>query len=104
MIRTEEGVRTFRWVFYIGSIQLLAFFVVPALLFPARLLLPIEVFLALTLGLIPGLFLWVVNLAGILLDRDRRPLYYAAAAVLGLWFVWAAISWAEIEHMDYLLH
>lgn len=104
MIQNEKNIKTFRWVFYISSLQLLAFFLGPAFLFPARFVLPIEAFVALTVGLIPGLYFLIVNLVGIVLDRNRRPLHLTAAAVIGLWLVWAAISWAEIEHMDYLLH
>lgn len=101
---SEDAITAFRCAFYISLVQLLAFFLVPALVYPARILPHIEVMAALTLGLIPGLYFLIVNLVGIFADRARRPLHIFLSAAIGTWFTWAAISWATIERMDYLLH
>ena len=94
MKRDQDTITTFRCVFYISLIQIAAFFLVPAIVYPARILLHIEALAALTLGLIPGLYFLIVNLVGIFVDRIRRPLHLTLSAVIGLWFMWAAISWA----------
>ncbi len=100
----KSTIRTFRCVFYISAIQLATFFLVPAFVYPPGIRLHVEVMAALTFGLIPGLYFLIVNLTGIFIDRARRRLHVSLAAAVGLWFAWAAVSWAEIEHMHYLLH
>jgi len=96
-------IKTFRWFFYISLLQLLAFFIVPAFLFPFKYLLHIELISALTLGLVVGLFFLLVNVSGFFIDKSRRPLYLVMIIFVGLWFLWAIISWSYIEHMDYIL-
>lgn len=100
---TENRLRIFRWFFYISVLQLLAFFVGPVVIFPGRLLLHVELISAITLGLIVGLFLLLVNVCGYVLDRARRLLHVVMMIFVGLWFTWAAITWLYIEHMDYIL-
>ena len=102
-VTTENRIKTFRWLFYISLLQLLAFFIVPALIFPNRLVLHIEIVSALTLGLAVGLFFLLVNVCGFYIDKSRRPLHLAMIIFVGLWFLWATISWLYIERMDYLL-
>lgn len=101
--KDANRIRTFRWVFYISLFQFVSFYLGPAFLFPAEYLFHIEMIVALTFGLVPVLYFLIVNLAGIFLDRSRRPLHVTLTTFLALWFLWAGISWAEIEQMDYLL-
>jgi hypothetical protein len=103
VVATETRIKTFRWVFYISSIQLLAFFVVPAFIFPGKYVLHIELISALTLGLVVALFFLLVNVCGLYVDKGRRKLHIAMIIFVGLWFLWAIISWSYIEHMDYIL-
>ncbi len=101
---TEENkIKTFRWFFYISLVQLITFFLVPALVFPSGFILHIEIISALTLGLVVALFFLLVNLCGFCIDKSRRLLYVSMLIIIGLWFLWAAISWLYIERMDYLL-
>jgi hypothetical protein len=99
---TTARARICRWVFYFSLAQVLLFFAVPALQFPARYLFHIEALAALTLGLIPALYLFLASLCGLFMDRAARALYLSALVVTGLWFVWAGVSWTYIEYMDYL--
>jgi len=99
----ENTIKTYRWFFYISLAQLLAYFIVPAIMFPARIILYVEIISALTLGLVVGLFFLLVNVGGLYIDKARRPLYVSMLIVVGLWLLWAGISWTYIEHMDYLL-
>ena len=96
-------VKTFRWLFYISSLQLLVFFIVPVLIYPAELLFHMEILAALTVGVIFGLFFLFVNIYGLFVDRSRKPLYIIMTILMGCWIVWVVISWLYIEHMDYLL-
>jgi hypothetical protein len=96
-------IKTYRLFFYISLFQLLAFFIVPALIFPSRFVLHIEIISALTLGLALALFFLLVNVCGLFIDRIRRWLYIAMIAFMGLWFIWAAVTWSYIERMDYIL-
>ena len=100
---TDDRIITFRWFFYISSLQLLAFFIVPALIFPAKHVLHIEIILGLSLGLVVGLFFLLVNICGFYIDKNRRPIYFALIILVIVWFLWAIISWSYIEHMDYIL-
>lgn len=99
----ENHIKIFRWFFYISLIQLLAFFIVPIFLFPTGYVLHINIISALTLGLVVALFFLLVNVCGLYIDKSRRLLYIALLIFIGLWFLWAAISWLYIEHMDYIL-
>jgi len=103
VVTSENKIKTYRWFFYISLLQLLAFFIVPALVFPIRLVFHIEIISALTLGLVPALFFLLVNVCGLYIDKSRRSLYVSMLIIIGLWFLWAVISWSFIEHMDYLL-
>jgi hypothetical protein len=102
-VKNENKIKTFRWFFYISLLQSMAYFVVPIFIFPPGYILHIEIISALTLGLVVGLFFLLVNIYGLFLDIGRRPLYVSMLVVIGLWFLWATISWTYIEHMDYLL-
>jgi hypothetical protein len=104
VLARENRIKTCRWLFYISLLQLLVFFLVPAFIYPARLLLYLEIMAALTLGLIIGLYFLGVNIYGFFVDRSRRALYTAFIVLIGLWMAWAVISWLFIERMDYLLH
>jgi hypothetical protein len=103
VVTSENKIKTYRWFFYISLLQLLAFFVVPALVFPIGLVLHIEIISALTLGLVVALFFLLVNVCGLYIDKSRRSLYVSMLIIIGLWFLWAVISWSFIERMDYLL-
>ena len=100
----ENKVKTYRWLFYFSLLQLIVFFIIPIFIYPAKYLLYLEVLAALTLGPIFGLFFMAVNIYGLFIDRRRRWLYIAIIIVISLWMLWVGISWAYIEHMDYLLH
>jgi len=103
LLVNENKIKTFRWFFYISLLQLLAFFVVPAFVFPNRLVLHIEIISALTLGLVVGLFFLLVNVCGFYIDKSRRLVYVSMLIIIGLWFLWAVITWSYIEYMDYIL-
>ncbi|MFH1373539.1 MAG: hypothetical protein ABII79_07085 [bacterium] len=103
VVASENRIKTYRWFFYISLLQLLAFFIVPAFVFPIGLVLHIEIISALTLGLVVALFFLLVNVCGLYIDKSRRPLYVTMLIIIGLWFLWAVISWSYIERMDYLL-
>ena len=103
ILANANRIKTFRWLFYISSLQLLAYFIVPMKIFPGKYIYYIEIISALTLGLIVGLFYLLVNIAGFFIDKRRRRLYLILIIFVILWFLWAAISWSYIEHMDYIL-
>lgn len=96
-------IKTIRWLFYISSLQLLVFFTVPVLIYPAQFLLYMEILAALTVGVIFGLFFLFVNIYGMFVDRSRKRLYIIMTILMGCWIVWAVVSWLYIEYMDYLL-
>ena len=104
LVAIENRVKTFRWFFYISSLQVFLFFAIPALIFPNKRVLQIEAISALTLGLVVALFFLLVNVCGLLIDKTRRSLYVVMIVLVGLWLLWAVISWSYIEYMDYLLH
>jgi len=97
------GVRALRWCFYLSVAEVLAFFTVPALVFPVRYVMSIEIISALTLGLPLAVFFGSVSVCGLFLDRNRRLLYAASLSVAALWLIWAAVSWSYIDRMAYLL-
>ena len=102
LVAIENKVKTFRWFFYISSLQVFLFFAIPALIFPNKYVLHIEAISALTLGLVVALFFLLVNVYGLLIDEMRRSLYIVMIVFVGVWFLWAIISWSYIEYMDYL--
>jgi len=99
----ENRIKIFRWYFYIALSQLVLYFLVPAILFPNRVVLDIEIISALTIGLFVGIYFVLVDILGLVLDKSRRTLYISMLAVIATWFIWAVVSWAFIERMDYLL-
>ena len=104
----ESRVKTLRWLFYICLVQLMAFFIVPTFSMirsgtPIELLPYIQILAALTVGLIFALFILVVSVCGVIIDRQRRTLYVATTVLMSAWILWAIISWSYIEYMDYLL-
>ena len=99
----EYKIKTFRWLFYISLLQLLVFFTVPILIYPAEFLLHMEILAALTVGVIFGLFFLFVNIYGLFVDKSRKLLYIIMVILMGGWITWSVISWLWIEHMDYLL-
>ncbi|UCE24664.1 MAG: hypothetical protein JSU74_01020 [Candidatus Zixiibacteriota bacterium] len=103
VVTGENRIRIFRWFFYIGLTQQLMYYIVPAFVFPKRLLIDIEIVSALTLGLLVSVFFMLVNIAGLFLDKSRRVLYGLILAVLTTYLIWVIVSWAYIERMDYLL-
>ncbi|MGD8456462.1 MAG: hypothetical protein PVF83_08765 [Anaerolineales bacterium] len=82
--------------------QLLLCLLVPLFLFPIQVLLPIEAFIALTIGLLFVLYFLGVNIYGIFIDKARRTIYIVITALMGLWIAWAVITWLFIDHMHYL--
>ena len=99
----ENKIAVFRWYFYIALTQFLLYFIVPAIIFPNKVVMDVETISALTLGLVVGLFFLVVNIIGLFVDKARRRIYVSLISILGLYFVWAVVSWADIERMEYLL-
>jgi len=101
--RVSNRTTTFRLFFYIALLQFLLYFIVPLVVFPSKIAIDIEVISALTLGLVVGLFFLIVNLCGLYFDKVRRRLYISMLILVGLYLLWAVVSWTYIEHMDYLL-
>lgn len=98
----ENRIKTVRWLFYMSLFQLVACFAFPAIMFPAKVLLPIELLNALTVGMLFGFYFLGVNIYGLVLDRKRRALYTAMIVFVALWAIWVAVTWRYIEHMRYL--
>ena len=99
----EYKIKTFRWLFYFSCFQIVVFFAVPAIIYPAFIIVSMEIMAALTVGVLFALFSLIVNLCGLLIDTNRKPLYITMSVIMGGWILWATITWAYIEHMDYLL-
>ena len=78
-------------------------FLVPSLMVPLRLLPYLEILAALTVGVLFALYFLGVNIYGFFVDKQRKRLYVALIVLLSSWILWAVISWAYIERMDYLL-
>jgi len=102
MAINENKIKTFRWLFYISLLQLLACFIFPVILFPIQVLLYIEIFIALTAGLLIGLYFLGVNICGIFVDKRRRSIYIVMSLFISMWTIWTIITWLYIEHMYYL--
>ena len=98
----ENKIKTFRWLFYISLFQLLACFLFPIILFPIQALFNIEILIALTGGLLIGIYFLGVNIYGTIIDKRRRPVYVVIIAFVCMWTIWSIITWLYIEHMDYL--
>lgn len=99
----ENKVKTYRWLFYLGLIQLLTFLAIPVLIFPSEFIVDLGLLAALTVGIIFVLFFLAINVYGLFIDKSRKPLYIIMTILMGCWIVWAAVSWLYIEYMDYLL-
>ena len=102
MIKIENRIKTFRWLFYLSIFQLLVCFIVPIIIFPIHVVFPIEMFIALTVGLLFGLYLLGVSIYGVFIDKSRLPLYIGIIVFVCLWTLWTIITWRYIEHMRYL--
>jgi hypothetical protein len=98
----ENRIKTVRWFFYISLFQLLACFAFPMIILPMRILLPIELFNALTVGMLFGLYFLGVNIYGFIVDERRRSLYMTIIVFICMWTIWTVITWRYIEHMRYL--
>lgn len=99
----KKWIKIFRWYFYIASLQLLLYFVVPAVIFPGKVVIDIETISALTLGIFVCAFFLMVNIVGFFLDKSRRILYGFLLSILTVYFIWVIVTWSFIERMDYLL-
>jgi hypothetical protein len=102
IVINENKINTFRWFFYISLFQLLVCFIFPIILFPIQVLLYIEILIALTVGLLFGLYFLGVNIYGIFIDKSRLSLYLGIIIFISVWTIWTIITWLYIEHMDYL--
>ena len=100
---TTERIHTFRWLFYLSLFPILILFSVPSLMVPLRLLPYLEILAALTVGVLFALYFLGVNICGLFVDKQRQRLYMGLSVLMSAWVLWAAISWAYIEHMGYLL-
>jgi hypothetical protein len=100
----EYRIKTSRWLFYFSCFQIAALFVIPALLYPARILFSMQLMAALTVGVLFAIFSLIVNIYGLFIDKKRKALYIIFAFTMAGWIIWAVVSWTYIEHMDYLLH
>jgi hypothetical protein len=76
---------------------------VPLLMVPLRILPYLELLAALTVGVLFALYFLGVNIYGFFVDKQRKRLYLGMIVLMSSWILWAVISWAYIEHMDYLL-
>ena len=79
------------------------YFMVPVLIFPGRIIKGVEVISALTFGSLVGLFFFLVSAIGLFLDRGRRVLYIVSLSIIALYLSGVLLSWAYIEHLDFLL-
>jgi len=100
--KCEYRTKTCRWLFYLSLFPLLMCFIVPAILFPGPSLFTIEVLIAMTIGLLFGLYLMGVSIYGIFVDKSRLRLYMSIVVLVSLWTLWSVISWSHIEKMRYL--
>ena len=102
VLSIDYKIKTYRWLFSMSLFQLLVCFILPVFLFPFQVLLSIELLIALTVGLLFGLFFWGVNIYGYFVDKRRRTLYATLTIFICLWIVWAMVTWHFIPHMHYL--
>jgi hypothetical protein len=99
----ENKIKTCRWLFYLGLLQLLTFLAIPVFIFPFKIIIDLELLASLTVGIIFALFFLAINIYGLFVDKSRKPLYIIMAVLMACWIVWAIVSWSHIEYMDYLL-
>lgn len=98
----DYRIKTFRWLFYMSLFQLLACLTIPIVLMPIHALLVVEILIALTIGLLFGLYLMGVCIYGIFVDKRRFRLYVVIVFFVSVWAIWSIITWLYIEHMSYL--
>lgn len=98
----ENKIKTFRWLFYMSLFQLLVCLTIPIILMPIHALLIIEILIALTIGLLFGLYFMGVCIYGIFVDKSRLRLYVVIVSFVSVWTIWSVITWLFIEHMRYL--
>ena len=101
---TKENIKIFRWLFYLSLFPILILLLVPMLMVPLRFLPYLEVLAVLTVGVLFAAYFLSVNIIGFFIDKQRKRLYMLMIVLMSSWILWAVISWAYIEHMDYLLH
>jgi hypothetical protein len=99
----SERIRIYRWFFYLSSLQVFMYFLVPALQLPSRMVFHIELISALTLGNVVVMFFLLVNVGGIIIDRERRSLYTGLLVFVCLWLGLVALTWARLERWEFLL-
>ena len=101
--QSEDRVKVYRWYYFVALAQLLLYFIVPMFIFPGQVIKDIQVISALTLGSLVGLFFCLVSSVGLFMDRRRRTLYIVSMSIMGLYLSGVFLSWAYIEHLDFLL-
>jgi len=100
----ENRIKTCRWLFYGSAFQVLVFFAVPIIIYPADMIISMASLLCLTIGVLFATFFLGVNIYCVLTDVRRRILYIIFIVFTSLWLIWAFITWSYIEYMDYILH
>ena len=102
IVKNENKIKTYRWLFYISVFQLLVCLIFPIIIFPIQVLLYLEILIALTVGLLFGLYLLGVSIYGVFIDKSRLPIYIVIIIFVSVWTIWTIITWRYIEHMAYL--
>ena len=85
--QVEHKTKVYRWLFYFSSFALIMSFLIPVLIFPGKVLLPLQLLNALTVALVVGIHSLAVNLLGLYFDKERRVLYLIIIAALSLWML-----------------
>ena len=93
----------FRWFFFISALELTMYYVVPALQFPPGYVFHIEVVSALTLGNVVAVFFLLVNIAGVILDRNWRGVYISLLVLSVVWLLLVVVTWSRVERWEFLL-
>ena len=99
----SNTIRTYRWFFAFSLLEVGMYYLVPALQFPPRYVFHIELISALTLGNVVMVFFLLVNIGGIIIDRERRSLYLGLLVFACLWLGLVVMTWANMERWDFLL-
>ena len=99
-ISKTDKVKTYRWLFYMSIIPIICLFVFPV---PMKIIFSLEILAALTVGMLFALFFLGINIYGLFVDKQRKPLYIIMLILMSCWLLWAVISWKYIQYMDYLL-
>ena len=104
-ISKTDKVKTYRWLFYMSIIPIICLFVFPIIVFPVpmKIIFSLEILAALTVGMLFALFFLGINIYGLFVDKQRKPLYIIMLILMSCWLLWAVISWKYIQYMDYLL-